>query len=103
MESPITKLRATEMMLEETKNKLASIEEELNDAKEKIKTLKSDAEKDSEKEEKSLSHYLRKEARIITEVQEILANEIKARLSQENQMCAIVQLVEPLAKLRIKG
>ena len=39
----ISKLRATEMMLEETRNKLARIEEELNYAKEKIKTLKSDA------------------------------------------------------------
>lgn len=99
----ITKLRATEMMLEETKHKLASIEEELNDAKEKIKTLKSDAEKDSEKEEKSLSHYLRKEARIITEVQELLANEIKTRLSTGACTREIAQLVEPFAKLRIKG
>ena len=99
----ISKLEATEMMLEETKHKLASIEEELNDAKEKIKTLKSDAEKDSEKEEKSLSHYLRKEARIITEVQELLANEIKAWLSSDVYTREIVQLVEPLAKLRIKG
>ena len=99
----ISKLEATEMMLEETKNKLACIEEELNDAKEKIKTLKSDAEKDCEKEEKSFSHYLRKEARIITEVQELLANEIKARLSSDVCTREIVQLVEPLAKLRIKG
>lgn len=99
----ISKFRATEKMLEETKHKLASIEEELNDAKEKIKTLKSDAEKDSEKEEKSLSHYLRKEARIITEVQELLANEIKAWLSSDVYTREIVQLVEPLAKLRIKG
>ena len=99
----ISKFRATEKMLEETKHKLASIEEELNDAKEKIKTLKSDAEKDSEKEEKSLSHYLRKEARIINEVQELLANEIKAWLSSDVYTREIVQLVEPLAKLRIKG
>ena len=99
----ITKLRATEMMLEETKHKLASIEEELNDAKEKIKTLKSDAEKDSEKEEKSLSHYLRKEARIITEVQELLANEIKIRLSTGACTREIAQLVEPFTKLKIKG
>ena len=98
----ITKLRATEMMLEETKHKLASIEEELNDAKEKIKTLKSDAEKECKQEHKSLSYYLRKEARIITEVQELLANEIKARLSSDVCTREIVQLVEPLAKLRIK-
>ena len=99
----ITKLRAAEMMLEETKHKLASIEKELNDAKEKIKTLKSDAEKDCEKEERSLSHYLRKEARITTEVQELLANEIKARLSSDGCAISLVHLVEPLAKLRIKG
>ncbi|WP_158696711.1 hypothetical protein [Mogibacterium diversum] len=68
-----------------------------------LKTLKTDAEKESEKEEKSLSHYLRKEARIITEVQEILANEIKARLSSDGCTISLLQLVEPLAKLRIKG
>lgn len=68
-----------------------------------FKTLKADSEKDSEKEEKSFSHYLRKEARIITEVQELLANEIKARLSSDVCTREIVQLVEPLAKLRIKG
>ena len=99
----ITKLRATEMMLEETKHKLASIEEELNYAKEKIKTLKSDAEKECKQEHKSLSHYLRKEARIITEVQEMLANKIKTRLS--TGACTtgeIAQLVESFAKLRLK-
>jgi hypothetical protein len=99
----IPKFRATEKMLEETKHKLASIEEELNDAKEKIKTLKGDAEKDCEKEEKSFSYYLKKEARITSEVQEMLANEIKARLSSDVCTREIVQLVEPLAKLRIKG
>jgi hypothetical protein len=99
----ISKLRATEKMLEETKNKLACMEEELNDAKEKIETLKSDAEKECKQEQKSLSYYLRKEARITTEVQEVLANEIKARLSSDVCIREIVQLVEPLAKLRIKG
>lgn len=69
-----------------------------------FKTLKADSEKDSEKEEKSFSHYLRKEARIITEVQELLANEIKARLS--TGACTtgeIAQLVESFAQLRFKG
>ncbi|MBB1548256.1 MAG: hypothetical protein HG448_005750 [Mogibacterium sp.] len=100
----ISKLEATEIMLEETKHKLASIEEELNDAKEKIKTLKSDAEKDCEKEEKSFSYYLKKEARITSEVQEMLANKIKTRLS--TGACTtgeIAQLVESFAKLRFKG
>lgn len=68
-----------------------------------LKTLKIDAEKDSEKEEKSLSHYLRKEARIITEVQELLANEIKTRLSTGACTREIAQLVEPFTKLKIKG
>lgn len=68
-----------------------------------LKSLKADAEKDSEKEEKSFSHYLRKEARITTEMQELLANEIKARLSSDVYTREIAQLVEPLAKLRIKG
>ena len=100
----ISKLRATEMMIEETRNKLARIEEELNYAKEKIKTLKSDAEKDCEKEEKSFSHYLKKEARITSEVQEMLANKIKTRLS--TGACTtgeIAQLVESFAQLRFKG
>lgn len=99
----ISKLEATEIMLEETKNKLVSIEEELNYAKEKIKTLKSDAEKDCEKEEKSFSYYLKKEARITSEVQEVLANEIKTRLSTGACTREIAQLVEPFTKLRIKG
>lgn len=100
----ISKLEATEMMLEETKNKLACIEDELNYAKEKIKTLKSDTEKDCEKEEKSFSYYLKKEARITSEVQEMLANKIKTQLS--TGACTtgeIAQLVESLAKLRFKG
>lgn len=69
-----------------------------------LKTLKTDAEKESEKEEKSLSHYLRKEARITSEVQEMLANKIKTRLS--TGVCTtgeIAQLVESFAKLRLKG
>lgn len=69
-----------------------------------LKTLKTDAEKESEKEEKSLSHYLRKEARIITEVQEMLANKIKTRLSTGTCTTGeIAQLVESFAKLRLKG
>ena len=69
-----------------------------------FKTLKADSEKDSEKEEKSFSHYLRKETRITSEVQEMLANKIKTRLS--TGACTtgeIAQLVESFAKLRFKG
>lgn len=99
----ISKLRATEKMLEETKNKLACLEEELNDAKEKIKTLKGDAEKECKQELRSFSYYLLQEARIATEVQEVLANEIKTRLSTGACTREIAQLVEPFTKLRIKG
>ena len=102
MESPIVKLKATEMMLEETKHKLASIEEELKAAKEKIKILKSEAEKECKQEHKSLACYLLKEARITTEVQELLVNVIKARLSSGVCTEELATLVEPLAKLRIK-
>lgn len=68
------------------------------------KMLKGDAEKDCEKEEKSFSYYLKKEARITSEVQEMLANKIKTRLS--TGACTtgeIAQLVESFAKLRLKG
>lgn len=99
----ISKLKATEMMLEETKNKLACLEEELNDAKEKIKTLKSDAEKECKQKLRTFHYYLLQEARITTEVQEVLANEIKTRLSTGACTREIAQLVEPFAKLRIKG
>lgn len=99
----ISKLKATEMMLEETKNKLACMEEELNDAKEKIEALKSAVEKECKQEQKSLSYYLRKEARITTDVQEVLANEIKTLLSTGVCTREIAQLVELFAKLRIKG
>lgn len=39
MESPIIKLRATEKMLEETRNELARTREELHNAKEEVKRL----------------------------------------------------------------
>ena len=99
----ISKLRATEKMLEETKNKLACLEEELKYAKEKIKTLKSAAEKECKQELRSFSYYLLQEARITTEVQEVLADEIKTRLSTGACTREIAQLVEPFTKLRIKG
>ena len=51
----------------------------------------------------TLSDYVLKEAQVITEIQELLANEIKARLSKGVCTREIAQLVESLAKLRIKG
>ena len=51
----------------------------------------------------TLSGYVLKEARIVNEIQELLADEIKAQLSKGACTREITQLVEPLAKLRIKG
>lgn len=102
MESPIIKLKAAERELRETKCELACMREKVNNAKEEIEFLKRNAKKGCEKEEKTFPHYLRKEARIITEVQEALADEIKTRLSTGACTREVTQLTEVLAKLTIK-
>lgn len=102
MESPIVKLRATEKILEETKSELARTREELHNAKKRIERLTAES-SDCERENITLSGYALKEAQIVTEIQELLAGEIKARLSKGVCTREIAQLVEPLAKLRIKG
>lgn len=103
MESPIIKLRDTEKTLEETESELARTREELHNAKKRIEELTANRRSGSVGENITLSGYVLKEARIVNEIQELLADEIKAQLSKGACTREITQLVEPLAKLRIKG
>lgn len=103
MESPITKLRATEKTLEETKIELACTREELHNAKKRIEEITANRSSGRVGKNITLPDYVLKEAQIVTEIQELLADEIKARLSKGVCTREIAQLVEPLAKLRIKG
>lgn len=103
MESPITKLRATEETLEETKSELARTREELHNAKKRIEEITANRSSECAGKNITLSGYALKEAQIVTEIQELLADEIKARLSKGVCTREIAQLVEPLTKLRIKG
>lgn len=48
----------------------------------------------------TLPDYVLKEAQIVTEIQELLADEIKARLSKGVFTREVAQLVESLAKLK---
>nr|DAO20971.1 MAG TPA: hypothetical protein [Caudoviricetes sp.] len=102
MESPITKLRATEKMLEETKSELARTREELHNAKKRIERLTAES-SDCERENITLSGYALKEAQIVTEIQELLADEIKVRLSTNACTREVTQLVESLAKLKMNS
>ena len=103
MEAPIIKLRATEKMLEETKSELARTREELHNAKKRIEELTANRNSGCVRKNITLSDYVLKEAQIVTEIQELLADEIKAQLPKGACVREITQLVEPLAKLRIKG
>lgn len=103
MESPIVKLRATEKILEETRNELARTREELHNAQEEVKRLTPNSKPKCGIKNITISNCVLKEAQIVTEIQELLADEIKARLSKGVCTREIAQLVEPLAKLRIKG
>ena len=103
MESPIIKLRATEKTLEETKSELARTREELRNVKNRIEEITANRSSGRVGKNITLSDYVLKEAQIVTEMQELLADEIKAQLSKGACTREIVQLVEPFAKLRIKG
>ena len=100
MESPITKLRATEKMLEETRNELARTREELHNAKKRIEEITANRSSGRVGKNITLSDYVLKEAQIVTEIQELLADEIKAQLSKGACTKEIAQLVESLAKLK---
>jgi hypothetical protein len=100
MESPIIKLRATEEMLEETKSELARTREELHNAEKRIEELTANRNSGCVRKNITLSDYVLKEARIVTEIQELLADEIKARLSKGVCAREIAQLVESIAKLK---
>lgn len=99
----ITKLRATEKTLEETKIELARTREELHNAKKRIEEVTANRRSGYVGKNITLPDYVLKEAQIVTEIQELLADEIKAQLSKGACTREIVQLVEPFAKLRIKG
>ena len=103
MESPIIKLRATEKTLEKTKIELARTREELRNAKKRIEEITANRRSGYVGKNITLSDYVLKEAQIVAEIQELLADEIKAQLSKGACTREIAQLVEPLAKLRIKG
>ena len=103
MESPIVKLRDTEKTLEETKSELARTREELHNAKKRIEELTDDKSSKCGRKNITLSGYVLKEAQIVTEIQELLADEIKAQLSKGACVREITQLVEPLSKLKIKS
>lgn len=100
MESPITRLRATEKMLEETKSELARTREELHNAKKRIEELTANRNSGCVRKNITLSDYVLKEAQIVTEIQELLADEIKAQLPKGACTREIAQLVESLAKLK---
>lgn len=100
MESPITRLRATEKTLEKTKIELARTREELHNAKKRIEELTANRRSGSVGENITLSGYVLKEARIVNEIQELLADEIKVRLSTNACTREVTQLVESLAKLK---
>ena len=103
MESLITRLRATERTLEKTKIELARTREELRNAKKRIEEITANRSSGRVGKNITLSDYVLKEAQIVTEIQELLADEIKAQLSKGACTREIAQLVEPFAKLRIKG
>ena len=100
MESPIIRLRATEKILEETRNELARTREELHNAKEEVKRLTPDSEPRCGIKNITISNCVLKEAQIVTEIQELLADEIKAQLSKGACVREVAQLVESLAKLK---
>ena len=103
MESPIIKLRDTEKTLEETESELARTREELHNAKKRIEELTANRNSGCVRKNITLSDCVLKEAQIVAEIQELLAGEIKAQLSNGACTREIAQLVEPFAKLRIKG
>ena len=100
MESPITKLRATEKTLKETKIELARTREELRNAKKRIEEITANRSSGRVGKNITLSDYVLKEAQIVTEIQELLADEIKTRLSKGACTREVAQLVESLAKLK---
>lgn len=100
MESPIIKLKATEKTLEKTKIELARTREELHNAKKRIEEVTANRRSGSVGENITLSDYVLKEAQIVTEIQELLADEIKVRLSTNACTREVTQLVESLAKLK---
>ena len=100
MESPITKLRATEKTLKETKIELARTREELRNAKKRIEEITDNRSSGRVGKNITLSDYVLKEAQIVTEIQELLADEIKTRLSKGACTREVAQLVESLAKLK---
>ena len=100
MESPIIRLRATEKILEETRNELARTREELHNAQKRIEEVTANRRSGYVGKNITLSDYVLKEAQVITEIQELLANEIKTRLSTGACTREVAQLVESLAKLK---
>ena len=100
MESPIIRLRATEKTLEKTKIELACTREELRNAKKRIEEITANRSSGRVGKNITLSDYVLKEAQIVTEIQELLADEIKAQLSKGACTKEIAQLVESLAKLK---
>ena len=96
----ISKLEATEMMLEETKSELARTREELHNAKKRIEEITANRSSGYVGENITLSDYVLKEAQIVTEIQELLADEIKVQLSTNACTREVAQLVESLAKLK---
>lgn len=103
MESPIIRLRATEKILEETRNELARTREELHNAKKRIEEITANRSSGRVGKNITLSDYVLKEARIAAEIQELLADEIKAQLSKGACTREIAQLVESLAKLKMNS
>ena len=84
MESPIIRLRATEKILEETRNELARTREELHNAKEEVKRLTPNSEPRCGIKNITISNCVLKEAQLS-----------KGACTRE-----IAQLVESLAKLK---